>query len=374
MDLSQEERKKIYEEEKARIEAKTQAERGKTNIPPESSTNLAPRVAGLLCYLGVWISGIVFIVIEQKNKWVRFHAAQSIVTFGTLWISGMVLGNIPYVKYFFSPAISILGIVLWIVLMVKAYNGERFKVPFAGDIAEMIVGSSGWSSDAPQPPHPPQPPSPPTQPVLLGEPPSSAAPPPPPYGSSTYSPPPPPPASSAFVEPDEKTNRKIDDWFSHRREGRITGSAFAIAWNIILLIFFNFFNQYVAFYNGDTVNGVISWTRQPFFTNDLGLWLPILNVTLVISIICHIVMILIDRDLLRQALHVIMDGLGLATVITLLAVFPLDFSMLPNNAAQAGTDLGVHIVLILVAVGLGIGLLVRFIRLLVSSIKVLVKA
>lgn len=366
MDLSQEERKRIYEEEKAKLEAQAQAERNKSNIPPDSSTTLAPRVAGLLCYLGVWISGIVFIIIEQKNRWVRFHAAQSIVTFGILWVAGMVLGNIPYIKYFFSPAISILGLVLWIVLMVKAYNGERFKVPLAGDIAEMIVGSSGIYTPPARPAQPA--PSQPAQPELIGIVPTV------PPGSSSPPPATPPPFTRTFVETDEKTNRKIDDWFSHRREGRITASAFAIAWNLILLIFFNFFNQYVAYYNGDTVNGVIQWTRAPFFTNDIGLWLPILNVTLVIAIISHIVMILVDKELLRQALHVIMNGFGLATVITLLVVFPFDFSVLPNHGAETGTNLGVTVVLIIIAVGLGISLLVRFIKLLVSSIKVLIKA
>lgn len=374
MDLSQEERKRIYEEEKAKIEAQAQAERQKSSIPSESSTNLAPRVAGLLCYLGVWVSGIVFFVIEQKNKWVRFHAAQSIITFGTLWLAGIVLGNLPYVKYFFGPAITIIGIVLWIVLMVKAYNGERFKLPFAGDIAEMMVGAGTYNS--PQPPPPPAPPIP-----LAG--PQQAPPPPPPSppsaGSdvpppqSAYATPPPPPASPVFDEVDSKTSRKIDKWFSHRREGNVTASAFAIAWNIILIIFFNFFNQYIAYYNGETVNGVIRWTREPFLTGDFGLWLPILNATLAISIICHIVMIVIDKDLLRQAMQVIMDGFGLATVITLLVIFPFDFSVIPNGGVETGVSFGVTISLIIVAVIIGISLLVRFIKLMVSSLKVLLK-
>jgi uncharacterized membrane protein len=388
MDLSQEERKKIYEEEKARLEGQAQAEKEKSSIPSESSTSLAPRVAGLLCYLGVWITGIVFIVIEQKNKWVRFHAAQSLVTFGTLWVAGMILGNIPYIKFFFSPALGILGVILWIVLMVKAYNGEKFKLPFFGDIAEMIVGTSGQSTNTP-PPAPPVPPAPstaPAQPQMIGvfppsqpaaPPAASVVPPAPPPGNTA----PPPPSSSsslppapAFVEVDGKTRRKIDAWFSHRHEGRITGSAFAIAFNVILLVFFNAFNQYIAYYNGETVNGIINWTRQPFFTSDIGLWLPILNATLVISIICHIIMILIDRDVLRQALHVIMNGFALATIVTLLKVYPFDFSVIPNHAAETGANLGVTISLIIVAVGTGIGLLVGFIKLLISSAKALFKA
>lgn len=272
-------------------------------------------------------------------------------------LPGLALGWIPFIGHFFSAVLGITGFVLWIVLMVKAYNGERYKLAWAGDLAEMMVGPSG-SYAAPAPPPPPPP---------------AAAAPPAPLPVNAASTPPPPPAAPAFVAADEKTNRRIDDWFSHRREGRVTASAFAIAWDIILLVFFNYFNQYVAYYNSDNVNGVIKWTRSAFFTGDIGRWLPILNTALVISIIAHIVMILIDSDLLRQALYVIMNAFALAAVVTLLVVFPFNFDVIPNSAAATATNLGVTIALIVIAVGIGIGLLVRFIRLLISSAKVILR-
>ena len=121
MDLSPEERKKIYEEEKARIEAaEKQAGEG------ASTTSLEPNVAGLLCYLGVWITGIIFLVLEKKNNWVRFHAAQSLIVFGFLTLANIFLGWIPIIGTAFSVIIGITGFILWILLMVKAYNGERY--------------------------------------------------------------------------------------------------------------------------------------------------------------------------------------------------------------------------------------------------------
>jgi uncharacterized membrane protein len=104
-----------------------------------STTNLEPNVAGLLCYLVGWITGLVFIVIEKENKFVRFHAMQSIVTFGVitvLWVVLQVLASIFWPFYFLGFPFWILSVVLWIILMVKAYQGERFKLPIAGDIAE----------------------------------------------------------------------------------------------------------------------------------------------------------------------------------------------------------------------------------------------
>ena len=102
MGLSPEDKKRIYEEEKARIEAREKIEREKLTAPAGTSTGLSPNVAGLLCYVAGWITGIIFLVLEQRNKFVRFHAAQSIVTFGTITVAGIVLGLIPVVGVAFS--------------------------------------------------------------------------------------------------------------------------------------------------------------------------------------------------------------------------------------------------------------------------------
>ena len=106
----------------------------------ETSTGLAENVAGLLCYVLGWVSGLVFILIEQENKFVRFHAMQSIIVFGALTIASFVLGWIPGIGSFLSGLIWLLGLVFWIVLMVKAYQGTRYKLPWAGNWADKIVG------------------------------------------------------------------------------------------------------------------------------------------------------------------------------------------------------------------------------------------
>lgn len=105
----------------------------------KTSTGLAANVAGLLCYVLGWISGLVFILIEKENKFVRFHAMQSIIVFGALTIASFILGSIPFIGIVLGWLISVLGIILWIVLMVKAYQGQRYKLPWAGDFAEKRV-------------------------------------------------------------------------------------------------------------------------------------------------------------------------------------------------------------------------------------------
>lgn len=102
----------------------------------KTSTGLTENVAGLLCYLLVWVSGIVFILIEPENKFVRFHAIQSIIVFGALTVVSILLGWIPVIGGFISWVSAILGFILWIVLMVKAYQGIKYKIPWAGDFAD----------------------------------------------------------------------------------------------------------------------------------------------------------------------------------------------------------------------------------------------
>jgi uncharacterized membrane protein len=102
----------------------------------KTSTGIKPNAAGLLCYLLGFITGIIFYLIEKDNKFVRFHAMQSIVVFGSLFVLGMVLSFMFFVRVYLLPFLWLVELVLWIVLMIKAYQGEYFKLPIAGDIAE----------------------------------------------------------------------------------------------------------------------------------------------------------------------------------------------------------------------------------------------
>ena len=106
----------------------------------KSSTGLDENVAGLLCYVLGWVSGLVFVLIEQKSRFVRFHAMQSIIIFGVLTVASIVLGWIPVIGYVLSWLLSVLAFVLWIVLMVKAFQGVEYKLPWAGKLAESRAG------------------------------------------------------------------------------------------------------------------------------------------------------------------------------------------------------------------------------------------
>lgn len=103
---------------------------------PKSSTGLDENIAGLLCYVLGWVSGLVFFFLEKDSKFVKFHAMQSIVVFGAIFVVSLILSWIPIIGSILGWLLSILAFVLWIILMIKAYQHQMFKLPWAGDIAE----------------------------------------------------------------------------------------------------------------------------------------------------------------------------------------------------------------------------------------------
>lgn len=101
-----------------------------------SSTGLDPNLAGLLTYVLGFVSGLVFLVLEKQSPFVRFHAYQSTILFLAISITGFILGFIPLIGSLLGSVLGLASLVLWVVLMLKAYQGERFKLPILGDMAE----------------------------------------------------------------------------------------------------------------------------------------------------------------------------------------------------------------------------------------------
>jgi uncharacterized membrane protein len=108
----------------------------------KTSTGLQQNVAGLLCYLATWVTGIVFLIIEKENKIVRFHAWQSIAVFAPINIIMIVLSFIPIIGWIINIILWVLEVILWIVLMLSAYRGKMLKIPIAGNFAEKQVNQA----------------------------------------------------------------------------------------------------------------------------------------------------------------------------------------------------------------------------------------
>jgi len=124
--------KQILEEEYEELKRSE----GEVKLEAESSTGMSPNVAGVLCSVLGWATGIVFVLWEKKSKFVKFHAWQSIMTFGVLTVASLIMSPIPILNYL----IYCLSFVLWLILMIQAGRGEMWKVPLVGDWAERQIG------------------------------------------------------------------------------------------------------------------------------------------------------------------------------------------------------------------------------------------
>jgi uncharacterized membrane protein len=118
-----------------------------TVTPAVSGTGLTDNVAGMLAYVTI-IPAIVFLVVEPYNKsrFIRFHSFQSIffsVAWTAMWIVLNIIAHIPllgFLTVLIWPLIGLAGLVIWIILLLKANQGLMFKLPVIGDLAEKQAG------------------------------------------------------------------------------------------------------------------------------------------------------------------------------------------------------------------------------------------
>jgi uncharacterized membrane protein len=102
----------------------------------KTSTGLDANLAAALSYLVGFVSGIVFLVIERENRFVRFHALQSVLAFGAITLLWVLLNAVPLLGFVLGVLVIIPGsAIIWLFLMFKAYQGEEFKLPIVGSIA-----------------------------------------------------------------------------------------------------------------------------------------------------------------------------------------------------------------------------------------------
>jgi uncharacterized membrane protein len=117
---------------------------------PLSSTGLSPRVAAPLAYLGWWVTGAIIWFVERHDRHVRFHAAQAVTAFGLVAVLVALFGALALASLSFMPdafafflwaavVVWVAGMLLWIVAMWRAANGDAFRIPLAAGLADRLV-------------------------------------------------------------------------------------------------------------------------------------------------------------------------------------------------------------------------------------------
>jgi uncharacterized membrane protein len=115
-----------------------------------STTGLQPRTAAMLAYLAWWVTGALMLMVERRDRFVRFHAAQSLAALGALWLLGALVYGLAFAMLSVSAAwfvatlwlalgIWAAGVGLWLVCLVKVFRGEPWRIPLAAGVADRLA-------------------------------------------------------------------------------------------------------------------------------------------------------------------------------------------------------------------------------------------
>jgi len=119
-------------------------------VTAPSTTGLDERLAGVLCYSVWWVTGGLFLLLERQHRIIRFHAAQSLILFGVVSALLVAFGALSAVSLMLSGALYELmqvfgkllwlgATVVWLVLVLRAWRGEVWRVPLVAALADRVV-------------------------------------------------------------------------------------------------------------------------------------------------------------------------------------------------------------------------------------------
>jgi len=302
-------------------------------------TGLETHVAGTLAYVGGWVSGLIFLLVEKNDRVVRFHAMQSIIVFGSLSILIILLslarsfftltvwgGMLVPVSLIFTVlwALAIaFGIVLWLLLMIRTYHRQQVLVPVAGDLAFWMMDRFGMQA--------------------------------PERDGMAFQ------GLGGELPRDQKRSER-ERW-EDSALGRSIGSVGVIVWSVFLFVMFNFYADYIAYYQSVSEGGVTQLLRYPILTSELSRVLPILNLSLALNVLGHLVALSWNRFLLRQAIEVVLHAVGVVVAIVFLRVFPFDYTGLPVVGLVQALPTITVVILVLAVVGEAVQTIVHLVRL-----------
>lgn len=300
-------------------------------------TGLETHVAATLAYLGGWVSGLVFVLLETSNRVVRFHAMQSIVTFGSLHLLIIVLswvGSLSSLAFWQGALVPVsliftilwalvlaFSIVLWILLMLRSYHKQQVWLPLAGDVAFWLLQRFGMQ--------------PPERDAI---------------------------AFQGLGGELPRHDRRTHERFGDTAIGRTVGSIAAIVWGVFLFVVFNYFPDYIAYYHSSSQGGVTQLLRYPILTAELSRVLPFLNLALGAGVFGHLVVLAWNRYLVKEVVDIVTHALGLAVAIVFLRVFPFNYSDLPIGGVAAALPTLTMALLVLAIVGNLIEIIVHLVR------------
>jgi len=102
-------------------------------------SGLSENAASALCYSLAFISGLVFLLMDKRER-VRYNAAQSLVVFGLIFVASIVVGFLPLIGLIISPLLAVGSLLLWLFLIIRSYQGKDYKIVKVENLVNKVLG------------------------------------------------------------------------------------------------------------------------------------------------------------------------------------------------------------------------------------------
>ena len=157
--------------------------------------------------------------------------------------------------------------------------------------------------------------------------------------------------------------------YEENRSRRAFSYVWGIVWSIILIIFFNFFSKYIAYFQFEKVNGELVWNIYPITTQPFNTIVPLITAALIVLTAGNIILLIVDRYVLARVIEIITAIFASAVLVNFILLFPLDFNIIPYDKISEFAPLALKIILGIVVLVLIIQIITNFVKIIARMSK-----
>jgi len=167
----------------------------------------------------------------------------------------------------------------------------------------------------------------------------------------------------------ETAKSKADIEFEEKRVKRAFGHVWNVIWSLMLIIFFNFFSKYIAYYQYEKIDGSLNWNVYPIITSDFSKLVPLITAGLSVILIGNIILLIFDRYVLLKIIEIVSAIFSVAVLANIMLVFPFDFNIIPYDKLSQILPIILNIILGLIIFILAIMIITNFVKIVVKIAK-----
>jgi len=160
-----------------------------------------------------------------------------------------------------------------------------------------------------------------------------------------------------------------EESYENKRGRRAFSYVWNIIWSLVLIIFFNFFSSYIAYYQFEQSNGALAWHKFSIITSDFSKLVPLITAGLFIIVVGNIILLIFDRYILARIIEIVCAIFAVAVIANFLLLFPIDFNIIPYDKVAELLPLILKIISGLIILILVIQIIANFVKIVARIAK-----